>query len=67
MFRNILKNNIKDKLIRSEIALETILILILDLIRLNNILYDRKIENKYDYYYNKKGYLGNREFLKALE
>jgi hypothetical protein len=32
---------------------------------LDDILYNRKIEKKYDHYYNKKGYLGNREFFKA--
>jgi hypothetical protein len=32
---------------------------------LDDILYDRKIEKKYNYYRNKKGYLGNRGFFKA--
>ena len=32
---------------------------------MDDILYDRKMEKKYDYYYNKKGYLGNGGFFKA--
>jgi hypothetical protein len=57
----------KDKLIRSGALLQTILILILESIRLDDILYDRKIEKKYNYYRNKKGYLGNGEFFKASD
>ena len=45
--------------------LQIILALISESIRLDNILYDRKMEKKYDHYRNKKGYLGNREFFKA--
>ena len=57
----------KDKLIRTGALLQIILILILESIRLDDILYDRKIEKKYDHYYNKKGYLGNRGFFKAFK
>ena len=31
------------------------------------MLYDRKMEKKYDYYRYKKGYLGNRGFFKASD
>jgi hypothetical protein len=43
------------------------LALISESIRLDNILYDRKIEKQYDYYRYKKGYLGNRGFFKASD
>ena len=57
----------KDKLIRTGALLQTISALISESIRLDDILYDRKMEKKYDYYCNKKGYSGNGGFFKASE
>ena len=34
---------------------------------MDDILYNRKMEKKYNYYRNKKGYLGNRGFFKASD
>jgi hypothetical protein len=65
IFRNGLKDDVKDKLIRTGALLQTISALILESIRLDDMLYDRKMEKKYNYYRHKKGYLGNRGFFKA--
>ena len=60
IFKNNLKDKVKDELIRIRVVINIIAILIIKLIRLNNILFDREIEKKYRY---RTGYLGSGGFF----